>query len=115
MNFSNNPCSNLYGLEVHIDDSLYDLVWEFPERRFVQWEAKDESWARKLGFGREVKRPRMEIYQVGYKLYMNQEMCEVLKKRCVKEPDVKTKINPKTGNMSSVYFPGGVLVKAYYE
>jgi len=111
--FSDSPWSNIYGLEVHIDDSLYDLVWEFPERRFVQWEEKDIGWAKKLGFGREVKRPRMEIYQVGYKLYMNQEMYEALKKRCAEHPEVKTTISPKSGIMSSVYMPW--LIKAHYE
>lgn len=105
--FSDNPWGNLYGLQVHIDDSLYDLVWEFPERRFIQWEAKDEGWARKLGFGREVKRPRMEMPQVGNKLFMNREMYEALRKRCVEHPEVKSRINPKSGIMSSVFAPGG--------
>ena len=35
-----------------------EFVWQFPDDRFVEYEAHDEWWARRLGFGREVQRRR---------------------------------------------------------
>jgi hypothetical protein len=34
-----------------------EKVWQFPDHRFVEYEPKDETWARPLGYGREVDRP----------------------------------------------------------
>ncbi len=30
-------------------------VWQFPKYRFVEYEAKDEEWCRRLGFGKGVE------------------------------------------------------------
>ncbi len=85
--------NNLHGLEVHIDDTMVDIRWEFPVRRFVEWEAKDEGWARKLGWGREVREPSKTVMRVGNRLYMHSVLYEQLKKTFAKEPEVRKKNN----------------------
>ena len=37
-------------------------VWEFPKSRFVEYEPRDEAWARPLGFGKEVRRDTVITY-----------------------------------------------------
>jgi hypothetical protein len=49
------------GFEVLADESLVDVVWEFPYRPFVEFGPEDEDWARRLGFGREISVPSRTV------------------------------------------------------
>lgn len=67
------------GFEVVLDSTLTESQWMFPERRFVEWEAKDESWARKMGWGYEKQIPSNKMTRVGDKLVMHPETFEKVK------------------------------------
>lgn len=41
------------GIRIESCDLLYSTEWVFPERRFIEYEPKDEQWARPLGYGHE--------------------------------------------------------------
>lgn len=42
----------------------FEKEWEFPKDKFVEYEPSDEKWARRLGFGKEVKTDRPAIFMV---------------------------------------------------
>jgi hypothetical protein len=52
---SNNRYSP-YGMKITVDKYIpkHPKKWEFPKCRFVEYEPKDEEWARPLRHGREV-------------------------------------------------------------
>lgn len=52
----------------------FERRWEFPYRRFVTFEKNDESWARRLGFGREIV--ERVVYKVGNTLMMHPNTLE---------------------------------------
>ena len=91
----------LFGLEVIITDSL----WEFPYRRFVQWEVKDEEWARKMGFGRPTPLdPETYVVKEDKYIFMQAGLYAKLKQRQQAAPEYVTMW--RNGRMSTVFHPG---------
>lgn len=76
----------LFGLEAIISDSL----WEFPNRRFVQFEYSDEVWARKLGFGRVVPMPENDYIIKPPRIFLRRSLFEKLKYREQAAPEYVT-------------------------
>lgn len=71
----------LGGIKVVTDNKLYDVVWEFPKDRFIEYEPKDESWCRKLGIGKEKIVPK--AFMIGNTLVAHPIIIAELKKRSV--------------------------------
>lgn len=47
---------------VFVTEYAVEHRWVFPEDRFVEYEPKDEAWARPLGYGREETVPAAFLY-----------------------------------------------------
>lgn len=74
------------GLKVIVSEHCLVSRWVFPARRFVEFEPKDEKWARAIGYGHEVMEPG--AYRMGDTLVVHPAIYAELKKRTI--PTVKT-------------------------
>ncbi len=90
----------LFGLDVVLTDNL----WEFPYRRFVEWEFKDEAFARKFGFGRAVPLPEDEYIIKAPRIFIGQVLFEKLKQRERAAPEYVTEW--RCGRLTTVWHPG---------
>ncbi len=65
------PIYRTFGVPVYTNPLLpaYGKKWEFPRDPFVDYEVKDESWARPIGYGKEVEDPDNPVFfQVNFDL-----------------------------------------------
>ncbi len=69
---------NLFDMPVRVSQYVMSRVWVFPKERFVEYEAKDEEWCRRYGFGHEESVPG--CYAVGNVLVMHPKFLEALEK-----------------------------------
>lgn len=82
---------NFYGVPVHISEHALESVWVFPEDRFVEYEKKDEAWARKLGYGHEELRPG--AYMVGTSLLVHPDVWAEIKRRM--DVEIRSTVNDR--------------------
>lgn len=82
----------LFGIPLIIDENIPG-PWEFPKDRFVEYGPEDEWWARKYGFGRELK-GKPSCYKIGNKLVCNQAFIHSLMPRAA-----KAEIKPSYNNI----------------
>ena len=67
--------TRLLGFKVYVSRWCVTGKWLFPQRRFFEWEAKDEAFCRKYGIGRE----EPACYRIGNSFVMHPEIYEQLK------------------------------------
>lgn len=60
------------GVEVSDFVPAKTTAWEFPRDRFIEYGPEDEWWARKLGFGRPVRRAC--AYQVATTFFVHPDV-----------------------------------------
>jgi hypothetical protein len=64
----------LFGVRVQFSDFATVPGWVFPEKRFVKYESKDESWCRYFRIGHEGHVPGM--LQIGRDFFVHSSLKE---------------------------------------